>query len=56
MSERYDAMREKKAQEKELERLDGGGGGRDRYGGGRDRYGGGGGGRGGGARRGGNRW
>lgn len=64
MSERYDAMKEKKAQERESERIDaggyGGGGGRDRYGGGgRDRYGGGsGGGYGGrgGGRRGGNRW
>ena len=51
MSERYDAMKEKKASERERERLDGGGGsGRDRYGGGgRDRFGSGG-------RRGGNRW
>lgn len=66
MAERYEAMKEKKAQEKERDRLDygshgdsdrygGGRGGRDRYGGGggggRDRYGGGGGGR-----RGGSRW
>ncbi|XP_043268998.1 probable ATP-dependent RNA helicase DDX43 [Venturia canescens] len=66
MAERYEAMKEKKAQEKERDRLDFGSyGERDRYGGGRDRYGGGsgggggGGGRdryGGGGRRGGSRW